>query len=238
MKNLAALLVLLAPWAAFADTYPRQPGIDAIHYVFRLTLVDSSNEVAGEATVQLRMAEDNVTEAVLDLASGGDRGGMTVSSVTNGDKRATFSHADNRLRIGLPRGVTKGQDVAFTIQYRGVPAEGLRLIPNIHGERTVFSENWPHRARHWLPMIDHPYDKATGEFIVTAPAHYQVVANGVLVEETTSRTAGGARTGSSRCRSRRGSTRSAWRASRSTTTGLSAASRSRRGCFRRTASRV
>ena len=32
-------------------------------------------------------------------------------------------------------------------------------------------------------MIDHPYDKATGEFIVTAPAHYQVVANGLLVEE-------------------------------------------------------
>ena len=32
-------------------------------------------------------------------------------------------------------------------------------------------------------MIDHPYDKATGEFIVTAPGRYQVVANGLLVEE-------------------------------------------------------
>ena len=29
----------------------------------------------------------------------------------------------------------------------------------------------------------HPYDKATGELIVTAPAHYQIVANGLLVEE-------------------------------------------------------
>ena len=47
----------------------------------------------------------------------------------------------------------------------------------------MFSENWPNHARQWLPMIDHPYDKATGEFIVTAPAHYQVVANGLLVEE-------------------------------------------------------
>ena len=33
-------------------------------------------------------------------------------------------------------------------------------------------------------MIDHPYHKATGEFIVTAPAHYQVISNGLLVEET------------------------------------------------------
>ncbi len=71
----------------------------------------------------------------------------------------------------------------MTVQYSGIPAEGLRLIKNIYGERTAFSESWPDRARQWLPTIDHPYDKATGEFIVTAPAHYQVVANGLLREE-------------------------------------------------------
>ena len=73
--------------------------------------------------------------------------------------------------------------MTFTIRYRGVPAAGLRIGPNMHGERTFFGENWPNLVRHWLPMIDHPYDKATGEFIVTAPSHYQVVANGLLVEE-------------------------------------------------------
>ena len=81
--------------------------------------------------------------------------------------------------------------MSITVAYPGIPAGGLRLIPNIHGERTMFSENWPNNARQWLPMIDHPYDKATGEFIVTAPAHYQVVANGLLLEET--RPAGGLR---------------------------------------------
>jgi aminopeptidase N len=184
MKKLAALLVLLATAAASADSYSRQPGIDAIHYVFRLTLVDTSNEIAGEATVLLRLADAGVTEAVLDLTSPGGRGGMKVASVTNGDTAVRFSHADDRLRIQLPAGAAKGHDVSLTIRYGGVPADGLRLIPNIHGERTIFSENWPNRARQWLPMIDHPYDKATGEFIVTAPAHYQVVSNGVLVEET------------------------------------------------------
>ena len=53
----------------------------------------------------------------------------------------------------------------------------------MHGERTFFGENWPNLVRNWLPMIDHPYDKATGEFIVTAPNQYQVVANGLLIEE-------------------------------------------------------
>jgi aminopeptidase N len=185
MKQLAAILILLGTTSASADTYPRQPGIDAIHYVFRLTLADSSNEITGEATVHLQLAADNVTEALLDLASAtGGRGGMSVSSVTSGGRPASYSHERDRLRLQLPPGAKSGQNVSFTIRYRGVPAQGLRLMPNIHGERTIFSENWPDRARHWLPMIDHPYDKATGEFIVTAPSHYQVVSNGLLVEET------------------------------------------------------
>jgi len=54
---------------------------------------------------------------------------------------------------------------------------------NKYGERTFFSANWPDKARQWLPMIDHPSDKATSEFLITAPARYQVVANGLLEEE-------------------------------------------------------
>ncbi|MGB3586121.1 MAG: M1 family metallopeptidase, partial [Tunicatimonas sp.] len=36
----------------------------------------------------------------------------------------------------------------------------------------------------WLPTHDHPSDKATCEFIITAPAHYQVISNGKLLEES------------------------------------------------------
>ena len=77
-----------------------------------------------------------------------------------------------------------GQEFTFTVRYRGIPADGLLHSNNIHGERTIFANNWPNQIRNWLPMIDHPYDKATGEMIVTAPAHYQVVSNGVLIEES------------------------------------------------------
>jgi len=47
------LLTVGLPWAE-ADTYPRQAGIDALHYVFRLTLSDDTDEIVGEATVGLR----------------------------------------------------------------------------------------------------------------------------------------------------------------------------------------
>lgn len=178
---LIAIGVLLTCATTYADTYPRQPGIDAIHYVFRLSVDDSSNRIAGETTFTLRLTQ-TVPEVVLDLTSAVDGKGMTVSDVVAAGRSVTFRHAADRLHVPLPA-ARAGEELQVVVTYSGVPANGLRLIENIHGERTMFSENWPNRARQWLPMIDHPYDKATGEFIVTAPAHYQVVANGILIEE-------------------------------------------------------
>lgn len=177
-----ALLLTLAATPIGADTYPRQPGVDAIHYAFRLVLTDESDSIAGEAAVSLRLVEP-LKEVALDLTSAANGKGMSVKAVTVGGRAVTFTHSADRLRVPLPATARAGQDVVIGVTYAGVPAGGLRLIPNIHGERTMFSENWPNNARQWLPMIDHPYDKATGEFIVTAPSHYQVVANGRLVEE-------------------------------------------------------
>jgi aminopeptidase N len=175
------LAVALTAATAAADTYPRQPGVDAVHYVFRLTLGDATDEISGQTTATLKLAA-GVTEAFLDLTSAAGGKGMTVSAVTIAGQPADFTHRADRLRVALSPSPA-GTEIAVTVQYSGIPAQGLRLIRNIHGERTVFSESWPNRARQWLPTIDHPYDKATGEFIVTAPAHYQVVSNGVLREE-------------------------------------------------------
>ena len=136
------------------------------------------------STARLRFVTATPREVAFDLVKSTGATGMTVSAVTCDGKPAPFAHDANRLRITLTQTATAGGEVSCTTTYRGIPAAGLRILNNIHGERTAFSENWPDNARHWLPMIDHPYDKATGEFIVTAPAHYQVVANGLLVEET------------------------------------------------------
>src|SRR5947207_4396289 len=90
-------LGLIAPTAA-ADTYPRQPGVDALHYAFRVTLRDDSNEIAGEATADIRFVKDGVTEFALDLTSAAAGGkGMTVSAVTSGGAPVRFVHEQDRL---------------------------------------------------------------------------------------------------------------------------------------------
>jgi len=174
----------LAAATVAADTYPRQPGIDAEHYVFRLTLGDETDEIAGEATVTLRFLHDGVGEAALDLASPANGKGMQVTEVTSGGKAVTYTHQSDRLRISFDTAPHAGDLESFTISYHGVPAAGLKILSNKYGERCFFSENWPDHAHQWLPTIDHPYDKATSEFLVTASAKYQVVANGLLVEQT------------------------------------------------------
>ena len=180
-----ALTILGFSSALRADTYPRQPGIDARHYAVRLTLLTSdSNEIQAEAAVTLRLVTPGTREAVLDLTSATPDGkGMTVTRITSDGRAVPIDHRDNRLHLPMPAGANADEDVTFTITYHGTPGNGLRLLNNIHGDRTAFSENWYNRARQWLPMIDHPADKATGELIVTTKADYQVVSNGVIVEQ-------------------------------------------------------
>lgn len=191
MRRLLPFL-LLFPAILEADTYPRQTGIDVTHYQFRLALGDDSDEIAGEATITVKFLLDKVGTIQLDLTSAAGGKGMTVASVRRGgatevpgpaSDALVFTHEGNRLRLVLPSVSRAGEEFTFTVRYRGVPAAGLLHGSNIHGERTIFANNWPNAIRNWLPMIDHPYDKATGEMIVTAPTHYQVVSNGVLVEE-------------------------------------------------------
>ncbi len=180
-----ALALTLSPALVLADTYPRQPTVDAEHYVFRLTLLTTdSNEIEGEATVRLHVAAVGASEALLDLTSRTPGGkGMTVTRVTSNGQPVGFTHAHDRLRLPLPAGAKAGDDVTFDIAYHGEPANGLRLLNNIHGDRTAFSENWFHNARQWLPTIDHIADKATAEFIVTTKAEYQVISNGLLMDQ-------------------------------------------------------
>lgn len=170
-----------------ADTYPRQAGVDIVHYAFHLTLSDESDVIEGEAAVEFRVVREGLATLTLDLVqpklAAPDRG-MTVSAVLETGKPLAFEHTDNRLLIHLDPAARAGETRTLVVRYRGIPATGLLIAPNRHGERTFFSDNWPIKARQWLPTLDHPSDKATTEMFVNAPAHYQVVSNGLLVEET------------------------------------------------------
>jgi len=169
-----------------ADTYPKNSRVDIINYRFALELNDQDNRISGTADVDLLFVGAGDASLRFDLTNRDTAAGlgMTVSTVSADGAGLAFTHRDNALTITLPRRFDAGQRLRLQIAYAGVPASGLKIANNKHGDRTFFSDNWPDKARHWLPTVDHPYDKATSEMIVTAPAHYQVISNGLLVEET------------------------------------------------------
>jgi aminopeptidase N len=179
-------MLILAGAPAAADTYPRQP-LDVENYRFSLTLADTTDRIVGEAAIRVRMRAAGVPAITLDLANAtpGRAGkGMTVSSVAAGKQPLEFAHAADRLTITLAAPSREGEIVELLVGYDGIPADGLQIKPNRHGDRTFFSDDWPNKAHQWLPTIDHISDKATMEMRVTAPARYQVVSNGRRIEET------------------------------------------------------
>jgi len=163
----------------------QQPGapIDVQHYKFALQLNDADNNIKGQATVQVKFLK-TVNAFSLDLTKKKANGkGMLVSSVTEGGKALMFKQDSTSLVISAK--ATTSSAHTYTIKYSGIPADGLIISTNNYKHRTFFGDNWPNRAENWLPCADHPSDKASVEFIVTAPAHYDVVANGLKLKEQT-----------------------------------------------------
>ncbi|MDE2997266.1 MAG: M1 family metallopeptidase [Bacteroidota bacterium] len=183
----ALLFVLPASAQEYSDSYPKNPGIDIQGYMFEITVSDDTDVIQGRNHVDARFVEGGQSRLRLDLigkTAGRDGRGMEVHRVSRGDEELSFAHANDALVIDLGMDVPAGERVKVAVEYSGIPADGMDIGPNKYGDRTFFSDNWSSRVRNWLPVVDHPYDKATTEMIITHPAHYQSTSNGVLKESS------------------------------------------------------
>lgn len=161
----------------------RSQELDVIQYLFGISLTDKNDSIQGNTGI-LFVTKTNKAEVQFDLVSVDAGGkGMRVDSVKDSRQNPLrFSHHRNKLTVYLTKAL-KDTPQLVSIFYRGIPGDGLIISKNKFGERTFFADNWPDRAHHWIPCIDRPNDKASFEFLVTAPKHYKVVSNGLKVEE-------------------------------------------------------
>lgn len=160
----------------------RLAALDVLHYRFELHVNDKSDTLRGVATLRcaLKQAWNPIA---LDLVADQGEGGMHVSKVTLGGEPLEFMHEGEELVVQLPEGMDAGTPFELQVTYGGVPRDGLVISRHERDGRSFFGDNWPNRAHHWLPTVDHPSDKASVDFVVHAPAHYRIVANGKLVEQ-------------------------------------------------------
>jgi len=165
--------------------------------------VDVTFAAAGVRTIELDLCKFSAQPRSPQMANGfadpcaepgGGRGaagtgatggkGMTVTAASAAGQALTFQHDNDRIRVTLPRAFAAGDRFSFDVSYHGVPATGILVGNNKYGDRGWVSNPWPNKARNFRAVVDHPSMKATHTTIVTAPRKYQVVSNGLLLEET------------------------------------------------------
>ena len=145
---------------------------DIKSYRFDIKLNDNNNEIVVRSTVSGTSTNNTV---VLNLDDA-----MKIHSIKNAKGDLPFSRTNDSLYISVTN-----NNFNFDISYSGIPKDGLIIGKNKYGNRTFFGDNWPNRAKYWLSVYDHPSDKATVEFLVTAPKKYIVVSNGKFINKTT-----------------------------------------------------
>src|ERR1019366_5213799 len=90
---------------------------------------------------------------VLDLLD------LKVTRVFLAGKESGFAQDAEHVRVFV--GGVRDDTLHVHLDYAGAVKDGLIVGTDGAGRWMAFGDNWPNRARHWIPSIDHPRDKAT-----------------------------------------------------------------------------
>jgi aminopeptidase N len=161
-------------------------GYDVRHYDLSFSYdpatdqLDALNKITATAT-------QNLSRFDLDFQQ------LTVKGVDVNDRAATFTRDGQELVITPARGIAAGSTFTVNVRYAGVPETivGSPIVFGspygfIHTDDGAFMGDEPNVTSTWIPLNDHPSDKATWTFRVTVPAGLEVVANGRLVKQSQS----------------------------------------------------
>ncbi|MDP6339543.1 MAG: M1 family metallopeptidase [Candidatus Marinimicrobia bacterium] len=145
-------------------------GINALHYNVEIGIGDTEKWIEGHVSIRMKVENDF---PLMEL----DFSGLEVLGVAINGSTVEYEYKSGKIKTDLSV-IKPKNEFLVEVQYRGVPDDGLIIGENIHGNQSVFVDNWPNRTRFWLPSIDHPADKATVSYTVHAPKDWKVVANG------------------------------------------------------------
>ena len=150
--------------------YDYQGNLDAIHYNIEIGLGKKTDLIEAIVSIKSVLKKNN---PIMRL----DFTGLKVDSLLIDGIVSSYKYEEGIIEKKL-NGYNYGDTVIIIVGYSGKADDGLIIGNNIHGNRTVFVDNWPNRTRFWLPSIDHPSDKATVDYYIHAPKEWKVIANG------------------------------------------------------------
>ncbi len=159
-------------------------GYDVDHYTVDLTFDPEPNTINALVTIDAT-ATMPIQQFSLDFT------GFEITSVEVDGHQATFERTGGELIVDAGSVIPTGEGFTVTVTYEGTPEPVLsQALPfyigwltDHNGTSYVVSE--PDGAHTWMPVNDHPSDKATYTFKITVPDPLVAAANGTHVETIT-----------------------------------------------------
>jgi aminopeptidase N len=160
-------------------------GYDVRHYDASIAYDPGTDRLEGTMVIRAR-ALQTLSRFDLDLQQ------LDVSAVRVNDEAAEFSRDGQELQITPPNRLGERSTFNVTVDYGGIPQTivGSPIVFGspygfLHTPDGAFVGSEPNAQSTWLPLSDHPSDKATWTFRVTVPEGQKAVSNGRLVSEET-----------------------------------------------------
>lgn len=159
-------------------------GYDVGHYAVDLAFDPVPNTITARVEIDATATEP-LAAFSLDFI------GFDITEITVDDEPVAHTRLGGELIIEPADTLAQDQQFVTAVSYTGTPVPIMsQAFPVEMGWRTdptginyVVSE--PDAGRSWLPLNDHPSDKATYTFQITVPDPLVAAANGVLVERIT-----------------------------------------------------
>ena len=160
-------------------------GYDVEHYGLELDYVPATRALTGTATITAT-ADSDLRSFSLDLRD------LTATDVQVDGTTARFRQDGPELVITPRPRPQDGEEFTTVVRYGGTTSQPVDSGGGFYGWVSTpdgaFVANEPDGAPTWFPANDHPTDKATYDFDITVPAGSTAVANGDLVERTSTET--------------------------------------------------
>ncbi|MCL4257993.1 MAG: M1 family metallopeptidase [Anaerolineales bacterium] len=157
-------------------------GYDVQHYHIELTVDLALRHLDGAVRIDA-IATQALSSFNLELA------GMQVDSLSVQGQAADYTRQGNELTITPARALEAGQSFEVAVAYSGSPGEGMDF-----SGMEEFEVGWgwygdgegayvaaePSGNSTWMPVNEHPSDKATYSYAITVAEPYMAAANGLL----------------------------------------------------------
>jgi aminopeptidase N len=160
-------------------------GFDVQHYDLSFSYDPDTDRLDGVNRIRAK-ATQSLTRFDLDLQQ------LDVSAVTVNGVSAEFTRDGQELQITPHNRIHENATFNVAVTYGGVPQAvvGSPIVFGspygfLHTPDGAFMGDEPNVTSTWIPLNDHPSDKATWTFRVTVPAGLSVIANGRLVSQDT-----------------------------------------------------